>query len=178
MNTTLLARNGMLISDQGNEVSSPLSALAGKVRLESGYTLRSFLQMLERYEDFRQISVFIPPLLEEYAGCPEEDCTTGGITHMELVKKAEMIGYPGEPRFNLMCTLIGYLDDLEQELRQYRLKNLLDMPMKLGMLTHSVFGDTVNIMKFETDFTLFEFIEGVAWDFGFQRFPEHCSIRG
>lgn len=178
MNTTLLARNGMLISEQENEVASPLSVLAGTVRLESGYTLRSFIEMMRRHPQLQEINEFIPPLLEEAAGCPEAECTTGGITHMELVKKVEMIGFPGEPRLNILNTLIGFHEDREQDLRRIRLDSLLDMPVRLGMLTHSVFGDTVNIMKFDTDFNLFEFIEGVAWEFGFQRFPEHCSIRG
>ena len=178
MNTTLLARNGMLISEQENEVEAPLSVLSGKVRLEMGYTLRSFVLMMQRYTQFQEISPFIPPLLEEYSECPESECTTDGLTKIELVKKVEMIGFPGEPRFNILNTLVGLQEDLELDLRRFQLTSLLDMPINLGMLTHSVFGDSVNIMKFETDFTLFEFIEGVTWELGFQRFPEHCSIRG
>lgn len=178
MNTTLLARNGMLISDQGNEVARPLSALAGKVRLESGYTLRSFLEMMQRYPAFQDISVFLPPLLEECGDCPQSGCVSDGLTHLELVKKVEMIGFPGDPRFNILCTLTGRYNETEQELRLFQFDHLLDMPIRLGMLKHTVFGDSVNIMEFDTDFSLFEFIEGIAWEFGFQRFPEHCSIRG
>ena len=72
----------------------------------------------------------------------------------------------------------GKYNDQEQELRLFQLGSLLDMPIKLGMLTDKVFGDSVSIMEFDTDYSLFEFIEGIAWEFGFQRFPEHCSIRG
>jgi len=178
MNTTQLARNGMLISGHGSEVSDPLTALAGKVKLENGYSLRSFLEMMRRYPVFQAISVFITPLMEECEGCPESGCKSDGLTHMELVKKVEMIGFPGEPRFNILCTLVGLHNDTEQELRFFQMDSLLDVPIKLGMLKHTVFGDSVNVMEFETDYSLFEFIEGVAWEFGFQRFPEHCSIRG
>lgn len=178
MNTTLLARNGMLISDQGNEVAKPLSALAGKVRLEAGYTLRSFVEMIQRYPEFQDISVFLPPFLEECAGCPIEGCVTEGMTHLELVKRVEMVGFPGEPRFNFLCSLIGWHNEVEQELRLFQFCQMLDMPLQLGLLKHSVFGDTVNIMEFETDYSLFEFIEGIAWELGFQRFPQHCSIKG
>ncbi|MDC0336320.1 hypothetical protein OAN24_05460 [Pseudodesulfovibrio sp.] len=178
MNTIQLARNGMLISDQGNEVSEPLSALAGKVTLDTGYSLRSFLEMMHRYPVFQPINMFITPLMEECAGCPDSGCTSGGLTHMGLVKKVEMIGFPGEPRFNVLCTLVGFYNNEEQELRLFQMDSLLDVPIKLGMLKHTVFGDRVNVMEFETDYSLFEFIEGVAWEFGFQRFPEHCSIRG
>ena len=178
MNTIQLARNGMLIADHGSEVSEPLSALASKVTLEAGYSLRSFLEMLRRYPVFQAISVFIPPLLEECAGCPDSGCRSDGLTHLELVKKVEMVGFPGEPRFNILCTLTGRYKEQEQELRLFQFDHLLDVPIRLGMLKHTVFGDHVNVMEFETDYSLFEFIEGVAWEFGFQRFPEHCSIRG
>lgn len=178
MNTILLARNGIIVSESGAEVATPLAALAGKVRLEDRYTLRSFVSMMGRYPEFQALSVFIPPLLDECARCPESGCVTDMLTHMELVRRVEMIGFPGEPRFNIMCTLAGRYRDDEQELRLFQLDSLLDMPVRLGRLKHSVFGDSVNIMEFETDYTLFEFIEGVAWEFGFQRIPEHCSIRG
>jgi hypothetical protein len=178
MKTVTLAKNGMIFSEPGVEVAVPLSALAGKVTLEDGYTLRSFLAMVRRYPDFQAISVFIPALLDECGQCPDSGCVTEMLTRMELVKRVEMIGFPGEPRFDILCTLAGRYNDHEQELRLFQLDSLLDMPVRLGLLKHSVFGDSVNIMEFETDYTLFEFIEGVAWEFGFQRLPEHCSIRG
>jgi hypothetical protein len=178
MNTLTLAANGMIFTEPETEVTQPLAALAGKVILQDGYTLRSFLSMVRRYPDFQAISVFIPPLLDECAKYRDSGCVTDMLTHLELVKRVEMIGFPGEPRFNILCALTGRYKEQEQELRLFQLDNLLDMPVRLGLLKHSVFGDSVNIMEFETDYTLFEFIEGIAWEFGFQRFPEHCSIRG
>lgn len=178
MNTALLARNGMILTDQGSEVADPLSALARKINLESGYSIRSFLEMMHRYPAFQSISPYIAPLIEECEGCPASGCASDGLTHLELVKRVEMIGFPGEPRFNILCTLRGLYKEQEQELRLFQMGSLLDVPVRLGMLKHTVFGDQVNVMEFETDFTLFEFIEGVAWEFGFQRFPEHCSIKG
>jgi hypothetical protein len=178
MKSTRLARNGLILAEDGNSVSGPLMALAGKVGLEGGYTLRSFLEMMKRYPALQELNVFIPPLMDEYEGCPGSGCTTDGLTHLALVKKAEMVGFPGEPRFNVLCNLKGFSNEMEQELRHFQLRSLLDVPIKLGRLTHTVFGDSVSIMEFDTDFTLFEFIEGVTWEFGFQRFPEHCSVRG
>lgn len=177
MHTAQLARNGMILADTGSETTEPLSVLSGKVQLETGYTLRSFIEMLRRYPAYQAMSVFIPPLIEECEGCPGAGCTTDFITHLELVKRVEMVGYPGDPRFNFICTLVGRDADLEQELRRFQLDSLLDMPVSLGKLKHTVFGDSVSIMEFDTDFNLFEFIDGITWDFGFQRFPEHCSIR-
>jgi len=178
MNTTLLARNGLLLNEQEHEVAMPLSVLAGKVRLGDGYSLRSFFEMMQRYPQLQEISVFIPPFMEECAGCPDSGCANEGLTHLELVKRVEMVGFPGEPRFNFLCSLTGWHKETEQELRIFQLHQMLDTPIQLGMLKHSVFGDSVNIMEFETDYSLFEFIEGISWQLGFQRYPEHCSIKG
>jgi len=178
MNTALLARNGMILSEHESETVAPLSNLACKVSLDNGYTLRSFLDMVQRYPVFQALNAFIPNLLDECDQYPDSGCITERLSHMELIKRVEMIGFPGEPRFNILCTLGGKYKGQEQELRLFQLDTLLDMPIKLGMLKHFVFGDTVSIMEFETSYSLFEFIEGVAWEFGFQRFPEHCSIRG
>ena len=178
MNTATLARNGMILTEHESEAVEPLAHLASKVTLEKGYTLRSFLDMVRRYPVLKTLSIYIPNLQDECSQAPESGCRSDGLTHLELIKRVEMIGFPGEPRFNILCTLNGKYNDQEQELRLFQLDSLLDMPIKLGMLTHKVFGDSVNIMEFDTDYSLFEFIEGVAWEFGFQRFPEHCSIRG
>ncbi len=178
MNTATLARNGMILTEHESEAVEPLAHLASKVTLEKGYTLRSFLDMVRRYPVLKTLSIYIPNLQDECSQLPDSGCRSDGLTHMELIKRVEMIGFPGDPRLNILCTLHGKYNDQEQELRLFQLSSLLDMPIKLGMLTHKVFGDSVSIMEFDTDYSLFEFIEGIAWEFGFQRFPEHCSIRG
>ena len=54
---------------------------------------------------------------------------------------------------------------------------ILDMPVRLGRLRHIVFGDKVDIFEFDTVFTLFEFIEGIAWELGFQVGSTQCALR-
>ena len=51
------------------------------------------------------------------------------------------------------------------------------MPVKLGKLKHMVLGDQVDIFEFETVFSLFEFIDGIAWELSFHGIPESCEIR-
>ena len=51
------------------------------------------------------------------------------------------------------------------------------MPVKLGRLKHMVLGDQVDIFEFETVFSLFEFIDGIAWELSFHDIPESCEIR-
>jgi hypothetical protein len=58
-----------------------------------------------------------------------------------------------------------------------QLASLLDLPFKLGKLKHIVFGDRVDIFEFETVYTLFEFIDGIAWQLGFHVTPEQCELR-
>jgi hypothetical protein len=57
------------------------------------------------------------------------------------------------------------------------LENLLDIKIKLGKLKHIVFGDQVDIFEFDTVYTLFEFIDGVAWALSFHGTPKQCEIR-
>ena len=63
------------------------------------------------------------------------------------------------------------------EIKSIQLPNLLDLPLKLGKLKHIVFGDRVDIFEFDTVFTLFEFIDGVAWELSFHGTPDQCAIR-
>jgi hypothetical protein len=57
------------------------------------------------------------------------------------------------------------------------LENLLDLPVKLGRLKHVIFGDRVDIFEFDTVYTLFEFIDGIAWELSFHGTPKQCEIR-
>ena len=50
-------------------------------------------------------------------------------------------------------------------------------PVRLGSLRHVVFGDSVDVFEFDTVFTLFEFIDGIAWELSFQNTPITCELR-
>jgi hypothetical protein len=39
-----------------------------------------------------------------------------------------------------------------------------------------IFGDNIDTFVFDTVYTLFEFVDGVAWQLGFQGAPEVCHI--
>ena len=63
------------------------------------------------------------------------------------------------------------------EIRSSRLEGLLDVSLRLGKLKHVVFGDKVDVFEFDTVFTLFELIDGIAWELSFHGTPEACEIR-
>jgi hypothetical protein len=87
-----------------------------------------------------------------------------------------MIGFPGDPRLEIYNTLCGVRGKETCEIKSFHLDNLLDMPLKLGLLKHIVFGDKVDIFEFDTVFSLFEFIDGVAWELSFQGTPKECAL--
>ena len=88
-----------------------------------------------------------------------------------------MIGYPGKPRLEIYHSLQGRSGSETEQLKSSSLEGLLDMPVKLGKLKHMVLGDQVDIFEFETVFSLFEFIDGIAWELSFHGTPEACEIR-
>ncbi|MGD8258472.1 MAG: hypothetical protein PVH56_12955, partial [Desulfobacterales bacterium] len=62
------------------------------------------------------------------------------------------------------------------ELKSFHMQSLLDIPLKLGMLKHIVFGDKVDVFEFDTVFSLFEFIDGIIWELSFHGTPKECAL--
>ena len=63
------------------------------------------------------------------------------------------------------------------EIKFMQLAGLLDLPIRLGCLRHVVFGDQVDIFEFKTVFTLFELIDGIAWQLSFHGSPGTVRTR-
>jgi hypothetical protein len=176
MNQITLQINGSIIENNKIVPGDSLMILGCQVVLAQGYTLRSFFQMFERYALLAKLDAFIADCIQRCRKCPQADCVTDDIDHLELSKTVEMIGYPGEPRLEIYHTLCGIRGSKNLEIKMFHLESLLDMPLKLGMLKHIVFGDKVDIFEFETVFNLFEFIEGIIWELSFQATPRECAI--
>ena len=96
--------------------------------------------------------------------------------HPQFSKTVEMIGFP-EKRLEIYNTFSGVYENEAYEIRSLQLDNLLDLPVKLGPLKHVIFGDPVELFEFDTVFTLFEFIDGIAWELSFHVIPTQCEIR-
>lgn len=177
MNTVFLTSDGTLVPSEAAAGSDPLPFLGCKVELEPGYTLRSFFRMIERYPVFTKLNAFLPECLQQYRGCPGDECLAPGIGHLELYKTVEMMGFPGEPRLEIYDTLCGKEGSDACEIKGLPLEQLLDMPVRIGKLKHVVFGDKVDVLEFDTVFSLFEFIEGIVWQLSFHRSPKQCALR-
>ena len=109
-------------------------------------------------------------------GGPDKGCDAGLLDFLEFGKTVEMIGVP-DKRMEIYNSLSGVLASETAEIRSMQLAGLLDVPLKLGRLKHIVFGDRVDIFEFDTVYTLFEFIDGIAWQLSFHATPEHCKLR-
>jgi hypothetical protein len=177
MNKVTLIRDGSIVSSGKTVEIDPLMFLSYQVALEDDYTLRSFFRMLEKYSLLVKLNAFFPSFIEQYLSCPEENCVANGLDHLEFSKTVEMIGFPGKPRLEIYNSFRGVLGNESCEIRSQQIESLLDMPVKLGRLKHIVFGDKVDIFEFDTAFTFFEFIEGIAWELSFHVAPTECVLR-
>jgi hypothetical protein len=176
MNAVTLKKDGS-ISQNGRTVKSDaLNILSSQIVLEEGYTLRSYFEMLVNHTLFTKLNELFPTHTEQFHRCPEQGCDIGFLDYLEFGKTVEMIGVP-QKRLEIYNSLYGVQGGEASDIRSMQLESLLDVPLKLGRLKHIVFGDRVDIFEFDTVYTLFEFIDGIAWELGFHVIPEQCELR-
>ena len=199
METVRLTRDGRLVGPGDVPVTDPLPALSLAISLEEGCTLRSFFLMLRRYPDLAKLSEFLPVVLADAEQCPASGCLGDEISLLAVGKTMELIGFPGEPRAEMYLWLRGLaappaeaappfpdaeprgvflagLMEASREIRFIPLEILLDTPLFLAGLKHVVLGDVDRSLFCETRFTLFEVVDGLAWEFGFRGGSQQCSI--
>lgn len=201
METVRLTRDGRLAGSGEVRVTDPLPALSFALNLEEGCTLRSFFQMLRLYPDLLKLSGFLPAALADAEKCPLSGCHSDEIFLLAVGKTMELIGFPGKPRAEIYLWLRGLaaplagaapdsagaeagrpegflagLMEANREIRFIPLELLLDTPLFLAGLKHVVLGDVDRSLFCETRFTLFEVIDGLAWELGFRGGSQQCSI--
>jgi hypothetical protein len=176
MNTIALKTNGSIAHEGRILESGPLPFLGYQILLDADFTLRSFFELLECYPLLAELNAFLSAYQEQYRTCPKSGCEFDRVDHLEFSKTVEMIGSP-EKRLEIYHSLKGMSGGEAIEINSYQLPDLLDLSLKLGKLKHVVFGDQVDIFEFDTVFTLFEFIDGVAWELSFHGTPDQCAIR-
>jgi hypothetical protein len=170
-----LNNNGRISHQREVAPAEVLSMLCWQVTLQAGYTLRSFFKMLDKYPILVKLSDFFPQFQEQYRACDESNCICDSLDALEFFKTVEMIGVP-EKRIEIYNSLSGISREHRAEIKFMQLASLLDLPFRLGCLRHVVFGDQVDIFEFNTVFTLFELIDGIAWQLSFHGAPEQCGL--
>lgn len=177
MDQVTLAADGSLIQGGRKIDAHSLMMLSYEAVLAEGVTLRSLFRMFEAYPEFQKLNAFLPSYMEQYRESPESGCIYDWFDYLEFVKTVEMIGFPGKPRLEIYHSFYGVAAGEPVEIRSVPLENLLDMPVKLGKLKHIVFGDKVDMLAFDTVFSLFELIDGILWELGFQGTLMSCELR-
>ncbi len=176
MNNVTLKKDGLITRNRKTVGPDLLKVLNYQVDLEKGYSLRSWFEMLEKYPMLEKMNDFFPMFREQYHACPEGGCCCEGIDYLEFNKTVEMIGFPGK-RLEIYNSFMGVCGQETLEIKSMQIENLLDLPVELGNLKHVVFGDQVDIFEFETVYTFFEFLDGIAWELSFLGTPKQCETR-
>jgi|GEM_PF-134043 len=200
-----MTKDGRLLGPDGAPTPDALAGLALSLVLDEDCTLRSFFEMLRRYPDLQRLSQFLPAALAEADKCPSSGCLSDDIAVLVMGKTMELIGFPGKPRAELYLWLRGFearpvegasadasapgaadadrqimslaaLMEANRETRFIPPQVLLDIPFVLGGLKHVVLGDVDRSLFCETRFTLFEVVDGLAWEFSFQGGTQQCSL--
>ncbi|MGB5986510.1 MAG: hypothetical protein WBG37_14485 [Desulfobacterales bacterium] len=177
MNTLVLASDGTMSAEGRPLGGDVLGYLSHRVSLAEGYCLRSLFAMLRTCPVLAQLSPFWPALQTQADRCPGQGCCYDGFDVLQLARTVEMVGFPGKPRLEIYISFHGLAGGEAHELRFLQLEHLLDMPIRLGRLKHVVFGDQVDVLTFETFYTLFEMIDTIGWELSFHGTPETCELR-
>jgi hypothetical protein len=88
-----------------------------------------------------------------------------------------MKGFPGTPRVEIYNSLKGIQDEKKMLLKFFSVETLVNHELTLGKLEHVIFGDGQDMFTYDTYYSLFELVEGIAWDLSFCFNPIQCTLR-
>ena len=126
MNAVTLKKDGTINLNGKTVATDALDLLSFQVALEEAYTLRSFFQMLDKYQLLSKLNAFFPSYIEQYHRCPKEGCDAGRLDYLEFGKTVEMIGVP-DKRLEIYNSLFGVCASETAEIKSMQLAGLLDV---------------------------------------------------
>jgi len=177
MEKIVLHENGSITKKDKKIISSVLRLLGNHIEMDEEFTLGSFFMMINQYPDLKDISEILEGLLGIVKANNETWVKTPKLQSLLFYKTIEIKGFPGSPSLNFYNTLKGVYEKKIQDLKFFHVEALLGHKVKLGKLNHVVFGDKEDLFQYETFYTLFELVEGIAWELSFNFNPLQCSIR-
>ncbi len=177
MENVVLHKNGVLTKKDKEITGSVLCVLANSIKVQEGVTLASFFMMIKKYPELKNISNILDALLEIVLKNNTGVDKTEELELLIFYKTIEIKGFPGKPSLTFYNNLKGVLNKKNIDLKFFHLESLLDHNLTLGDLKHVVFGDNENVFQYKTFYTLFELVEGIAWELSFNFNPLQCSIR-
>lgn len=177
MEKIIIHPDGEITKNGKKLAASVLKLLGNSIQIDEKFRLASFFMMINLYPDLKNISEILEPLLEIISKTGGSKMKTEELDSLLFYKTIEIKGFPGIPSLTFYNSLKGVFNKKTKDLKAFHLETLLDHRLKLGKLKHVVFGDREDIFQYETFYTLFELVEGIAWELSFNFNPLQCSIR-
>jgi hypothetical protein len=177
MDTITLMPDGWIVKKDIPVSADILPVLSSTICLAPGVTLGSFFDMVQHYPDLMRISPYLDPLVKIIASGGGPCLKTEEISHLIFYKTVAMKGFPGTPRVEIYNSLKGIQDNCKKALNVFQVDTLAGHALILGKLEHVIFGDGQDMFVYDTCYTLFELVEGIAWDLSFCFNPIQCTLR-
>ena len=151
-----------------------------RLELDGDVTLRSFFRLLKRNPLARELVPGLGDALAEAEACPASGCRYPGLEALRLGRRNDnvLLGDLGSlvgPHADADA-VEGVGDELP-ELRFFRLRDMLDTPLQTGTARHVLLGETATALDAETSFTVFDLLEGMGWELGFQGGSLTCNLK-
>lgn len=178
METLSLTPEGEILEKGRPAAGDPLSWLSRLVTLEEGVTLSSFFSMVRSHSLFIQLSPVLDPLIQMAEAAGPSYPKAEELDGLVFYKTVAMKGFPGRPGIEIYNSLKGVKAGEVLGLKFFQVESLLEHDLHLGDLKHVIFGDSQDMFTCDTHYSLFELIDGVAWEMSFNFNPLQCSIRG
>lgn len=177
MERVTVTASGVLVCG-GQRAPSPALRLMGRpVDFEAGVTLASIAALFHTYPQLHDISPFAPAFQDAFS-CDTSPQPAETTSHtLELFRTIEMQGYPGTPRVLIFLTLKAHDGSGHHPLDLFSSEALQAMPLSLGKLRHTIFGDTLDTELFDTDYTLFDVLDSLMWELSFYTDKSQCGLR-
>jgi hypothetical protein len=177
METITLLPDGRITKKDKPVTVDILPVLSSTVCLATDVTLGSFFDMVQHYPDLMRISPYLEPLMKIIDSKDGPGMKTEEISHLVFYKTVAMKGFPGTPRVEIYNSLKGIQDNGKKPLNSFQVETLAGHDLTLGKLEHVIFGDGQDMFVYDTCYTLFELVEGIAWDLSFCFNPIQCTLR-
>lgn len=164
-------------SDGTLSSEAPFAGLL-RIRLEfdGDVTLRSFFRLLKRDPLARELVPGLGDAPAKAEACPASDCRYPGLEVLRPGKCVELMGFPGTPRADVYFAVEGVGDELS-ELRFFRPWDMLDILLQTGTARRVLLGETVTASDAEASFTVFDLLEDMGREPGFQGGLLTCSLK-
>ncbi len=177
MEKICLTKEGVILKKNKAVTGNVFSLLSHTIVLAPGFTLASFFALISQYPCLIKMSELLDTYLTMAKNSNGQFPQTREIEGLVFFKTIAMKGFPGKPGIQIYNSLKGRNGDETKALKFFQMDSLLEHELILGDLKHVIFGDNQDLFTYETFYSLFELIEGIAWEMSFNFNPLQCSIR-